>query len=332
MDGLPEMFQADLPAVSRTPLQRTIKAAIGCIGTGLHTGRRVSLTLRPAPAGSGIVFRRSDLGQEIVARHDWVTDARLCTALADPARPDARIGTVEHLMAALAGAGIDNLLAEIDGPELPILDGSAAPFLFLIECAGLQVQAAPRPVIEILRPVRVESEAGFVELRPHAPGGSGLDLAVSIEFDAPAIGRQALSLSLTPAVFRHQLASARTFTLATEVEQLRAAGLGRGGSLENAVVVDGARVLNPAGLRMVDEFVRHKMLDVVGDLALAGAPISGRFLAHRPGHALTNALLRALFAQPAAWSRTVAGTTSLPRVALPGRPLTIPVPAAAAPL
>jgi UDP-3-O-[3-hydroxymyristoyl] N-acetylglucosamine deacetylase len=205
-------------------------------------------------------------------------------------------------MAALAGAGIDNARIEIDGPELPILDGSAAPFLFLIDCAGVVAQPARRGRIEVLRPIRVSDGDSFIELLPE-PGLDTLEMSMSIDFDAPAIGRQALSLALTENSFRGKLAQARTFALARDVARLHEAGLARGGSLDNAVVVDGAKVLNPAGLRMADEFVRHKLLDAVGDLALAGAPIAGRFVAHRSGHALNNQLLRALFADATAWRR-----------------------------
>jgi UDP-3-O-[3-hydroxymyristoyl] N-acetylglucosamine deacetylase len=278
--------------------QNTLKAPIGCVGVGLHAGCRVSLTLHPAPPGHGIVFRRTDLGVDIPARFDRVAATSLSTVLADA---DARVGTIEHVMAALAGAGIDNALIELDGPETPILDGSAAPYLFLIDCAGVVEQDAPRMAIRVCRPVRVSEGDAFAELRPANPGMQGLELALSIDFPAAAIGRQALSVRLTPESFRHELARARTFALAEEVEQMRAAGLVQGGSLDNAVVVDGARVLNAAGLRMPDEFVRHKLLDAVGDLTLAGAPLEGRFVAHRSGHTLNNRLLRALFADASAW-------------------------------
>ncbi len=281
------------------PAQATLRSPIDCVGVGVHTGQRISMVLRPAAPDTGIIFRRSDLGIDIPARHDMVVDTRLCTVLGLPGRPEARVGTVEHVMAALSAAGIDNALIEIDGPEVPILDGSAEPFLFLLECAGRHEQPASRRVIEVLRTVRVTEGEGFAELRPGRH--SGLDMALSIDFAAPAIGRQALSLTLDATSFRRELARARTFGLAAEVEQLRAIGLARGGSLDNAVVVDHARVLNPAGLRMPDEFVRHKLLDAVGDLALAGGMLSGRFVAHRTGHALNNRLLHALFADPAAW-------------------------------
>jgi UDP-3-O-[3-hydroxymyristoyl] N-acetylglucosamine deacetylase len=299
MDGTPQIMVAISPA-----WQQTLKAPIGCVGVGLHTGRRVSLNLRPADPGHGIVFRRTDLGRDIQARFDRVVDTRLATVLGDQRWASARVGTVEHLLAALAALGIDNVLVELDGPEVPALDGSAAPFVFLLDCAGVMEQSVPRAQIEICRPVRVSDGDAFAELRPSVSGRPGLEMALSIDFAAAAIGRQALSLRLTPETFRSELARARTFTMAEEVTQLRAAGLAQGGSLDNAVVVDQARILNPGGLRMRDEFARHKLLDAVGDLALAGAPLCGRFIAHRSGHALNNRLLRALFADVSAW-RTV---------------------------
>jgi UDP-3-O-[3-hydroxymyristoyl] N-acetylglucosamine deacetylase len=294
MDGLPH----SLPLHIAPTIQRTLKASIGCVGVGLHSGRRVQLDLLPAPVGTGIVFRRTDLGVDIPARYDHVIDTRLCTVLGLPGRPEARVATVEHVMAALAGAGVHNAIVAVDGPEVPIHDGSSASALFLIDCAGIVEQAEFIPAIEVLRPVRVEHGEAFAELRPFP---FAFDMAMSIAFDAAAIGRQALTLRLTPESFRTELARARTFTMASEVEQMRAAGLALGGSLDNAVVVDGATVLNPAGLRMRDEFVRHKLLDAVGDLALAGAPLRGRFVGHRTGHALNNRLLRALFADAANW-------------------------------
>jgi len=307
MDGLPYAF----PLQSAPAVQRSLRTAIDCVGVGVHGGRKVHLVLRPAAAGSGILFRRSDLGVDIPARFDAVVDTRLCTMLGAPEQPEARIGTVEHVMAALAGAGISNAVVEVDGPEVPILDGSAANFLFLMECAGIEEQDGPAPAIEVLRTVRVESEDGFAELRPSP---FGLDLALSIDFEAPAIGREAFSLHFSPEAFRRELAAARTFALAHEVEQLRSMGLACGGNLGNAVVVDHDRVLNPGGLRMPDEFVRHKLLDVVGDLALAGGVLRARFIGHRTGHALNNQLLRALFADPANWR---AATDATARPALP---------------
>lgn len=301
--------------------RRTLKTAIGCVGVGLHSGRRVTLTLRPAPAGTGILFRRVDLGIDIPARFDLVADTRLCTALVAPEAPHARIGTVEHVMSALAGTGITDAVVELDGPEVPILDGSAAPFVFLIDCAGTVALNLPAPVIEVTRRIRVEEGEAFAELHPARE--PGFEASLTIDFPSTAIGRQHLALRLTPATYRAQVADARTFTLAEEIARLRAAGLAQGGSLANAIVVDGPLVLNPGGLRRPDEFVRHKMLDVVGDLALAGGALSARFLGHRSGHALNNRLLRALFADRSAWRLADGGmpadgvTTRLPAAAAP---------------
>jgi len=294
MDGLPQKF----PMQSAIIAQHTLKSAIGCVGIGLHSGHKRTMTLHPAPADSGIVFRRSDLGIDIPARFDHVVDTKLCTVLAIPDRPEARVGTVEHILAALAGTGVTNALIEIDGPEIPILDGSAASFVFLIDCAGIVAQAASAPVIEIVSAVRVQHGEAFAELRP---GPFGFDMDMSIDFAATAIGCQALRTRLSPDTFRAELARARTFTQASEVAALKSVGLALGGSLDNAVVVDQATVLNPGGLRMPDEFIRHKMLDAVGDLALAGAMLRGRLIAHRAGHHLNNLLLRALFADDANW-------------------------------
>ena len=284
-------------------MQRTLKAAIDCVGTGLHSGARVAIALRPAPVGHGIVFRRRDLGVDIPARFDCVADTRLCTVLAHPAIAAARVATVEHLMAALAGTGITNALVEVDGPELPILDGSAASFVFLIDCAGIQDQEVPATCLEVLRRVRVDGpDGGYAELSPpsmHAP--VGLAVRVAIEFAAPAIGAQAIALQVTPRSFRKELAAARTFALHADIEAMQAAGLARGGSLDNAVVVDGGRVLNPSGLRMEREFVRHKALDAVGDLALGGVVLHASLQSHRAGHALNNRVLRALLEDPANW-------------------------------
>lgn len=293
MDGI-----SDLTLDFHAARQQTLKTQIGCVGTGLHSGRRVTLTLAPGLPDTGIVFRRTDLGIDIRASHDAVMSTRLCTQLAHPNNVHAHISTVEHVMAALAATGVDNAIVAVDGPEIPVFDGSAAPFLFLIDCAGRVSQLAARQVIEILRPVRITLGEAFAELRP---GGTTLDMAMSIDFTASAIGRQSLSLSLSEQEFRSTLADARTFTMLSEIETMQTSGLALGGSLENAIVVDGNRVLNPGGLRTPDEFVRHKMLDAVGDLALAGAAIHGRFVAHRTGHTLNNRLLHALFADTKAW-------------------------------
>jgi UDP-3-O-[3-hydroxymyristoyl] N-acetylglucosamine deacetylase len=302
MDGLARLPVAQSGASSGWR-QRTLKTAIDCVGIGVHSGRRVNLAIRPAAAGHGIVFRRTDLGRKIEARFDNVVDTHLCTVLADPTMPSARVGTVEHLMAALSALAIDNALIELDGSEVPILDGSAAPFVFLLDCAGSVELDAPRRVIEICRTVRVTAGQAWAELRPSGPATHEpvLEMDLSIDFAADAIGCQSASLCLTPEAFRREIASARTFAHANEVEQLHAAGLARGGSLDNAIVVDGANILNPGGLRMDNEFASHKLVDAVGDLALAGGALQGCYIAHRTGHELNNRLLRALFADVTAW-------------------------------
>jgi UDP-3-O-[3-hydroxymyristoyl] N-acetylglucosamine deacetylase len=295
--------------------RRGLGAAIACRGIGLHGGQETNLRLVPAEPGTGIRFRRTDLDIIIPARHDLVADTRLCTVLADPRRPEARIGTVEHIMAALAGLGIDDALIEVDGPEIPILDGSAAEFVFLIRCAGIVETAAPRDIIEIRRPVRVSDGAACAELRPAASGEYGFTAALQIDFPAGAIGRQALSLEITPDSFTSELSRARTFTMKQDIDRLREAGLALGGTLGNAVVVDGDSILNPEGLRSPDEFVRHKLLDVVGDLALAGAALRGRFVGARTGHRLNNLLLRSLFADAANYRRVSTAAPDLAAVA-----------------
>lgn len=279
--------------------QRTLKAPIGCTGIGLHSGRKVSLTLRPAPEGHGLVVVRTGLPGgpvAIPARWDNVVDTRRSTVLGLPGRPDTQIGTVEHVFAALAGCGIDNAVIEVDGPEMPAMDGSAAPFVFLIECAGIALQDAPRRVVEIVRPVRVEDGEASISLLPDPSPWFGLEM--EIEFASAAIRRQSRALRLAPGVFKTELARARTFGFAEEIDALREAGLARGGSLANAVVLRGATVLNAGGLRYADEFVRHKLLDAVGDLALAGHRLRGKVVARRAGHRLNNLVLRALFADP----------------------------------
>ncbi|WP_419728472.1 UDP-3-O-acyl-N-acetylglucosamine deacetylase [Lichenicola sp.] len=290
---------SSFPLRSRAARQHTLGNAISCTGVGLHSGQPVTLTLRPAAEDAGVLFCRTDLGQTFPAGYDSVIDTRLCTVVAPGSCPEARVATVEHLMAALSACGIDNVLVELDGPEVPVLDGSSAPFVFLIDCAGRVEQSAPRGVIEVLKSVRVEHEGAFAELRPSH--GAGLSLSLSIAFEAPAIGCQAYTMRLSEQGFRNELADCRTFTLRSEIEALRQAGLARGGSLDNAVVVDGGSVLNPAGLRRPDEFVRHKMLDAIGDLALAGHPLRGVFIGHCSGHGLNNRLLRALLADRSAW-------------------------------
>lgn len=289
--------------------QTTLRDHIALFGIGVHSGRPVTLTLHPADDDAGIVFQRvsadGSVEREIRADVRAVTATEFATVLGDASGP--LCSTAEHLLAALRGLNVDNVIVEVDGPEVPIMDGSAAPFSFLLECAGIVSLETPRKVIEILRPVRVTDGKAFAELRPLGQTTTQtavptLDLEVSIDFAEPAIGRQSRTLRLTPENFREAVAPARTFALARDIDHLRDLGLAKGGSLDNAIVVDGSRVLNPGGLRMKDEFVVHKLLDAVGDLALAGAALHGRFIAHRPGHGLNNKLLKALFANPEAWA------------------------------
>lgn len=256
------------------------------------------MTLKPSDPDTGIVFKRTDIagkGADIPARWDRVVDTRMCTVLGND--DGVTIGTVEHLMAALAGCRIDNVEIEINGPEVPVMDGSASPFVFLIECAGVAEQDAPRRAIRILKPVSVEDGERRATLSPSA----GSSLAFEINFENTAVNRQSMTVALGNGTFKKELARARTFGFLHEVEALWAMGLARGGSLENAVVVSGNKVLNEEGLRYEDEFVRHKVLDAVGDLYLAGASVIGHFEGTCSGHAHTNQLLRALMADPEAW-------------------------------
>ena len=315
--GVSEIVGGDAAQRFGEPRQHTLRNSISCSGVGLHSGRQITLSLHPGEADSGIVFQRVDLGAslagiEIPARFDRVVDTRFCTVVANQTDPWLRVGTIEHLMAALAGCGIDNARIEVDGPEIPALDGSSAPFMFLIDCAGRAEQRAPRRMIEVTRRVRVEDGRAFAEFHPSP--AAGLSLKLSIEFPARIIGRQSYGMVLTRDAFRRELARCRTFTMLDEIEALREAGLARGGSLDNAVVVDDGTVLNPAGLRCGDEFVRHKMLDAVGDLSLGGHPIRGSFVGHRSGHGLNNRLLRALLDDPGAWrisGQELSGESSL---------------------
>lgn len=257
------------------------------------------MMIGPAAVGQGIQFRRTDVSPAtalIRARWDNVVDTRLCTVIGNEA--GVTIGTVEHLMAALAGLGVDNATVELDGPEVPIMDGSADAFAFLIECVGLVEQTAPRQHLRVLKRVSVGDEKCHASLSP-APFPA---LEFALDFANPAVGYQEKSVRLTNGAFKQELARARTFGFVEEVEHLRKAGLIRGGSLDNAVVIGPDRVLNREGLRYADEFVRHKMLDALGDLYLAGAPILGWFSGVRSGHAMNNQLLRVLFADRDAWT------------------------------
>ena len=300
--GAPEEFRANgysqRPADRSNVLQTTLKDEISCTGRGLHSGAKVGMALLPAEADTGIVFRRTDLagrGAEIAARWDNVVDTRMCTTIGNG--EGVVVGTIEHLVATLAGLQVDNVTVELDGPEVPVMDGSAEPFAFLIECAGIREQDAPRRVVEILKPVSVGNGEKSAVLTP----GAGSTYSFEIEFASGAIGRQVRTFDLSNGAFRRELASARTFGFREEIEAMRAAGLARGGSLTNAVVVDGSRVLNPEGLRFRDEFVRHKLLDSLGDMRLAGHPLRGHFHGYRSGHSLNIELLRRLFADDGAW-------------------------------
>jgi UDP-3-O-[3-hydroxymyristoyl] N-acetylglucosamine deacetylase len=256
------------------------------------------MTLRPAAPDSGIVFRRSDAGVEIRAAWRNTVESALSTVLSN--REGIHVATVEHLMAALAGNRIDNAVIELDGPEVPIMDGSAAPFVRLIEGVGTEMQDAPRRAIKIIKPVAVTENGNSAALLPD----SGFSMSFEIDFDNPLIQHQDISLSIDPDAFNTELAPARTFGLLDDWPRLQAAGLARGGSLENAVVVSGDRVLNAGGLRFADEFVRHKLVDAIGDLFLAGGAIIGHFRGLRSGHALTRRLLAAVFADPDSWCFT----------------------------
>jgi UDP-3-O-[3-hydroxymyristoyl] N-acetylglucosamine deacetylase len=283
-------------------MQRTIAEKISCTGIGLHSGKPVQLTLHPARAGSGVVFVRTDLPQpvEVPALHSAVTSTRLATTLG---RGDATVGTVEHLLAALCGLGIDNVRVEVDGPEIPVMDGSAASFVFLIRAAGLFDQGVPRRSLRVRRPVEVRDGERSIRIEP----ARDFRVTYSVDFAHPAIGRQQLrSLVIDDESFEQELCRARTFGFLREVEALWKAGLARGGNLDNTVVMDDFRVLNRDGLRWPDEFVRHKVLDAIGDLALADAPIRGLYRSYRGGHKLNAMALTALLADRNAWKLTSA--------------------------
>jgi len=284
---------------SATMMQRTLKSSIHCKGVALHSGDKVTMTMHPAEPDTGILFRRTDVagkGAEIPARWDRVVDTRLCSVLGN--EEGVTVATVEHLMAALAGCGIDNVLIEISGGEVPIMDGSSEPFVFLVECAGVVEQSKPRRVIRVLKAVSVEDGESRAELLP----SDRFSVDMQIDFDSAAINRQHILLRVVNGAFCKELARARTFGFLHEVEAMQNAGLAKGGLLDNALLVSGDKILNEDGLRFDDEFVRHKALDAVGDMYLAGNQIVGAFVGQRSGHALNNKLLRALFADAEAWT------------------------------
>jgi len=299
-------------------LQTTLAKEFSLIGTGLHSGRPVRLKAMPAPAGHGVVFVRSDIMDRdnvVVARFDAVNDTQLCTRIANEA--GVEVSTVEHLMAALAGCGVHNVRIEVDGPEVPIMDGSSVRFVHEILTAGVIGLEAPVRVLQILQPVKVVDGLAVAELLP----SDSFEIDFRIEFDDPAIGTQMRRLDMENGSFARELSDCRTFCRQADVDYMRRIGLARGGNLENAVVVDAGRVLNPEGFRRADECVRHKMLDALGDLALAGAPVLGRYRGIRAGHRMTNLLLRKLFDTPEAFEFIEADAELAAR--LPGAGLSI---------
>ena len=283
--------------MSQIRRQSTLSGPAVTAGIELHGGKHTRLVMRPAPMGTGLVFIRTDIkdrDNRIEVRPDAVTGVKNCTTLSNAA--GVKVATIEHLLAALAASGIDNLFIDLDGEELPALDGSSEPFLKLIEQVGIVRQAAPRRYVKVLKPIQVDNGDSFARIEPC----KRLELDVTIDFDDAAIGRQRVQIVPNVRAFRDRLASARTFARMHEVAALQAAGLSKGGSLDNAVIVDGDKVLNPEGLRFADEFVRHKALDLLGDLYLGG-PILGRVTTVKGGHGLNHDLLMALYGNPDAW-------------------------------
>jgi UDP-3-O-[3-hydroxymyristoyl] N-acetylglucosamine deacetylase len=280
--------------------QTTLRDEVTVTGVGVHSGRNVTLSLLPADDDAGIVFRRVDaegnIERQVRADVRAVTATEFATVLGDASGP--LCSTAEHLLAALRGLHVDNVVIEIDGPEVPIMDGSAMPFVEALDQAGLTDRALPRRFIEVIKPVQVARDQAFGELRPYE---HGFRVEAEIEFDHPLIGKQALSLDVTPDSFRRDIARARTFGFMKDVSKLWSAGYALGASFDNTLVISDDRVLNPEGLRFTDEFVRHKALDAIGDLALAGLPLIGAYKTIRGGHKLNNAVLTALMNNPAAW-------------------------------
>jgi UDP-3-O-[3-hydroxymyristoyl] N-acetylglucosamine deacetylase len=287
--------------------QRTIKTQVRTTGVGLHTGARVNLSLRPAPPDAGIVFRRIDLPApcDFVVAPELVTDTRLCSMLEGNG---AKVATVEHLMSALAGLGIDNLFIDLDGAEVPILDGSAAPWVYLLQSAGIEAQNAAKRFMRVLKTVRIDDGDKWAQFEPH----EGCTLSFRIDFDHPVFRQSAkeMHIDLARESYVKEVSRARTFGFMNEVEYLRSNNLALGGTLDNAIVMDEFRVLNSDGLRYADEFVKHKVLDAVGDLYLTGHPILGAFSAYKSGHGLNNRLLRALTSDASAWEWAVFETAA----------------------
>ena len=279
--------------------QRTLKNLVRATGVGLHTGAKVYLTLRPAAADTGIVFRRVDLDPpvEIRAEPCAVGDTRLSSCLE---KGNVRVATIEHLMSAFSGLGIDNAYVDLTAPEVPIMDGSAGPFVFLLQSAGIEEQNAPKKFIRIVKPVEARDGDKWVRFKPH----DGFKLTLSLDFDHPVFDktRQSVTVDFSTTSYVKEVSRARTFGFMQDVESMRAQGLALGGSLDNAIVMDEYRVLNSDGLRYEDEFVKHKVLDAIGDLYLLGHPVIGAFSGHKSGHALNNQLLRSLLEDRQAWA------------------------------
>jgi len=287
---------------TETTKQTTLGNKVSCSGIGLHSGSQVNMAIYPAAANTGIIFKRLDVPLEqsfIPAYFDAVCESRLGTTIRN--RHGVTVATIEHLMAALWGAGIDNAIVELDGPEVPIMDGSSEPFIFMLECAGVVPMAAPRRILRVLKTVEVRDGDSVARIEPNRDGDEGCVIGIEIEFENPMIKRQVSHYDFREVTFKQSLSRARTFGFEHEVTALQEMGLALGGSLENAVVVGKDRILNEDGLRYDDEFVRHKALDCVGDLYLAGCRIDARFTFIRPGHAINNALLKALFADESAY-------------------------------
>ena len=276
--------------------QRTLKSLVSATGVGLHTGKKVRMTLRPAHPDTGIVFRRTDLASpvDIPARAELVGETRLCSCLVSG---DTRIYTVEHLMSALAGMGIDNAYVDLDGPEVPIMDGSAAPFVLLLQQSGIEEQAAPKRFLRVKKRIEVNEGDKWAVLEPY----DGFKLSFTIVYDHPVIEKSKTSLTVDFAEtsYLREVARARTYGFMHDVENLRESGLALGGGLENAIVMDEYRILNTEGLRFADEFIRHKALDAIGDLYMLGRPLLGAFSAFKSGHGLNNRILRELQSDPA---------------------------------
>jgi len=278
--------------------QQTIKNEIHCNGVGLHSGKDINMKFLPAKANTGIVFVRTDMEEGkglIKASWDNVVDTKLCTVVANSY--GASVGTVEHIMSAIRGCGIDNLIIEIDGIEVPIMDGSAEPFIYLFEQSGIEVQSAKRKAIKLLKEVIVDEGNKAVTMSPADITSFSFD----IEFPSKAVGKQNRNINFAEDAYKSDISKARTFGFMKDVEMLKSMGLALGGSLDNAVVIEDDKILNEGGLRYKDEFVRHKILDAVGDLFLAGAPIIGHFHGVKSGHDLNNKILRAIFSDPTSW-------------------------------